>query len=506
MRCSISCKYLPWKGMRVYWGSLVKTSVLSLILLGLMGFLGASPVADSLRAELKKAYRDDLMLGVINAWLPKMVDEQDFRLIQGYWGRVDREGMDKWFEDKHLADPDDPLFHYLWLRTLCDMDEKLDGVETTITAHPDYYWAYRLLANEFSNCISISRSCFGGHYARERLDAKETIYRDMLLQGERIFGPDPVILSALGDYYLFNGDHDLTESIALKLAQSTEPFRANGFIYRLCDYLESAEPAKRVLPFLVARNIELGTYPPQDSLKRYNDGMMKAHYWAGQWTALDSLLTANPELKSNRDYRWVILPMLLNLGRVPEAIEVAREYVLQGYSLDTLIDYIRLDDDFEDDRWYEFEDMIPLYEEQARQKEKEQFEQNRLGRELPPLEIRDEAGNLIQLSDWLGKDLTVCFWVSWDEGGHHVFSLAPGESRPEQLIYVNGYDSTPERAKKLLSELAPDIPYYSIDDASLQRLGIGYLPTTIIIGPDGKLDYVYDEIEMFQGLREYSYD
>lgn len=506
MRCSISCKYLPWKGMRVYWGSLVKTSGLSFILLGLMGFLGASPVADSLRAELNKAYRDDLMLGVINTWLPKMVDEQDYRLILNYWGRADREGRDKWLKDKHLANPENPMFHYLWLRTLNDMDEKLDGVEAIITAHPDYYWAYRLLANEFANCISISRSCFGGHYARERLDAKELVYRDMLLQGERIFGPDPVILSALGDYYIFNGDDDLTESIALKLAQCIEPFRANGFIYRLCDYLESAEPAKRILPSLVARNIELGNYPPQDSLTKYNVGMMNGFYWAGEWTAMDSLLTANPELKSNRDYRWVILPMLLNLGRVPEAIEVAREYILKGYSVDTLLDNFKLDVDFEDDRWYEFEDMIPLYEEQARLKEQEQFEQNRLGTELPYLEIRDESGALISLSDWLGKDLTVCFWQSWDEGEYHVFSLAPGESRPEQLIFVNGYDSNPQRARKVLNELAPDMPYYSIDDASLQRLGARHLPYTIIIGPEGKLDYVYDEIEMFQGFREYSYD
>jgi hypothetical protein len=58
------------------------------------------------------------------------------------------------------------------------------------------------------------------------------------------------------------------------------------------------------------------------------------------------------------------------MGRVPEAVELARDYVVSGYDIDNILDYNRLDPDFDDPRWDEFEDKIPEYEALARQREK----------------------------------------------------------------------------------------------------------------------------------------
>jgi len=477
----------------------LKTLILLLCLQAGGLSLSASPVKETLRAELDLARRDDQIMAVIQSWLPRLVDEEDYRLIQNHWGWVDQAGRDKWFKDKHLANPDDPMFHYLWLRTLDHWDEALDGAEAIINAHPDYYWAYRLLASEFSTCLIISRASFGGHLARERLDAKEFIYRDMLLQGERIFGPDLHILSALGDYYDSNGDDDLLENITMKLAQSSEPFMAKGFIYQLCRY-KNADPARRILPAYVSNSIRLNKFPPQDSLRVYNAELMTALYAAEDWPALDSLLASDPGLKKDREYPYAALPMLLNLGRVPEAIELAKDLVLRGYDLDSMGVYSDLDPDFEDARWDEFEDRVPEYEELARQREKEKSEQQRLRLPLPELDIQDADGQALKLSDYLGQKLHLIFWASWDSSSKSQLQVYLEESVSDSsgvvTLLVNGYDSDPIRAQAQQKELGWEMPYLRIDDTSLERLGIKYLPAVIEIGPDGLLDYINDGTDL----------
>ena len=479
--------------------ALIKTLILLLCLQACVLSISASPVKEALRAELDLARRDDQIMAVIQSWLPRLVDEEDYRLIQNHWGWVDQAGRDKWFKDKHLANPDDPMFHYLWLRTLDHWDEALDGAEAIINAHPDYYWAYRLLASEFSTMLSISRASFGGHLAREKRAAKGSTYVAQLHQGERLFAFDPYILSALGDYYGGRGDWAMLESITLKLAQSSEPFMANGFIYQLCRY-KNADPARRILPAYVSNSIRLNKFPPQDSLKIYNAGLMTALHAAEDWPALDSLVASDPNLVKNRDYPYVAVPMLLNLGRVPEAIELAKDLVLRGYDLDSMGVYSDLDPDFEDARWDEFEDRVPEYEELARQREKEEFEQQRLRLQLPELDIQDANAVPLKLSDYLGQTLHLIFWASWNQRERGQLQVYLEESVSDSsgvvTLLVNGYDSDPIRAQAQQMELGWEMPYLRIDDASLERLGIKYLPAVIEIGPDGLLDYINDGTDL----------
>jgi len=481
------------------WNSTLAGLLLLCVFLGLCISLSASPVKDLAKPEFANARRDDQILSLVQAWLPQMVDEEDYRYIQGQWGWVDREAMQAWFHQRHLANPNDPMFHYLWLRTLDHWDEALDGAEAIINAHPDYYWAYRLLASEFSSMLSISRASFGGHLAREKRAAKDSSYVELFLQGERFFASDPYILSALGDYYAGRGEWALLEATTLKLAQSSEPFMANGLIYQLCRY-KDADPARRILPAYVSNSIRLNKFPPQDSLKIYNAALMTALHAAEDWPALDSLLASDSNLVKNRDYPYVALPMLLNRGRVPEAIELAKDLVLRGYDLNSMGVYSDLDPDFEDTRWDEFEDRVPEYEELARQREKEEFEQQRLRQQLPELDIQDANAEPLKLSDYLGQTLHLIFWTSWNQRERGQLQVYLEESVRDSsgvvTLLVNGYDSDPNRAQTAQKELGSGMPYFRIDDASLERLGIKYLPAVIEIGPDGLLDYVNDGTDL----------
>ncbi|MCB5268805.1 MAG: hypothetical protein PHU99_00420 [Candidatus Cloacimonetes bacterium] len=64
-------------------------------------------------------------------------------------------------------------------------------------------------------------------------------------------------------------------------------------------------------------------------------------------------------------------------------------------------------------------------------------------------------------------------------------------------LLVNGYDSDPIRAQASQMEFASEMPYYHIDDAGLETLGIKYMPGVMVIGPDGLLDFIDDASDFY---------
>ena len=473
--------------------------------------LTASPARAALRLELSQARRDDQILAVIQSWLPRLEDEKDYRELQDNWSMVDPTGCENWFQNMHQTNPDNPMFRYLWLRTLDRWDEALDGAEALITAHPDYYWGYRLLAIEYPAMLSISRSSFGGHVARERMDSKESLYVDLLIKGEKLFENEPYILYALGEYYMSHDKWVSLEATALKLAQNSDPLlKSIYFTNQLCRFLESAEPARRILPVYISNCITNNKFPPEDSLKNYNSRLMTALFAAEDWPALDSLLASDSTLVTNRNYPYVAVPMLLNLGRTPEAIELARDLINRGYSIDNLEIYQHYYPEFEDTLWGDFEDQVPEYEELAHQQEEARLEQERLRQELPQLNIQDANGNPLDLSSYMGQKVFLLVWASWDE---HCISQVRiwleedlEDSSEAVVLLVNGYDSDPARAQTVQSGFEPVLPYYRIDDASLELLDIKYLPAVIMISPDGMLDYLSDASPEVDWRQTYIFD
>ncbi|MEF3694463.1 MAG: hypothetical protein V3576_03855, partial [Candidatus Cloacimonadota bacterium] len=268
------------------------------------------------------------------------------------------------------------------------------------------------------------------------------------------------------------------------------------FTNQLCRFLESAEPARRILPVYISNCITNNKFPPEDSLKNYNSRLMTALFAAEDWPALDSLLASDSTLVTNRNYPYVAVPMLLNLGRTPEAIELARDLINRGYSIDNLEIYQHYYPEFEDTLWGDFEDQVPEYEELAHQQEEARLEQERLRQELPQLNIQDANGNPLDLSSYMGQRVFLFVWASWDD---HCISQVRiwleedlEDSSEAVVLLVNGYDSDPARAQTVQSGFEPVLPYYRIDDASLELLDIKYLPAVIMISPDGMLDYLSD--------------
>jgi len=101
----------------------------------------------------------------------------------------------------------------------------------------------------------------------------------------------------------------------------------------------------------------------------------------------------------------------------------------------------------------------------------------------------------------LGRLVSLYFWSSWNDYSIYqlgrIVETTAKDSTDSVVLYVNGYDSNPERAREKLEEIAPGMMYYSIDDESLSRLGIDGFPAWIEIGTDGLLYQIDGETSFY---------
>ncbi len=120
------------------------------------------------------------------------------------------------------------------------------------------------------------------------------------------------------------------------------------------------------------------------------------------------------------------------------------------------------------------------------------------GDSVPDLTIRTIEGSHISFGQQKGKIIVLAFWKQDDDKSSNMLTDLSRISREYQdkavtFLAINGDKASDEqiremaRAKKLTCLFAsdPDLATYS-------RLGILVLPTTLIIGPDGKVALIED--------------
>jgi hypothetical protein len=106
--------------------------------------LWASP-AQQLREKLQNAKDRAEQTALFRQYLPQISSLQDHRSLQALWARSDPEAMQDYYDELAKSNPQDPVYQYLRLRYL-NSSEQISGARHLLSEHPDFYWAYRLLA------------------------------------------------------------------------------------------------------------------------------------------------------------------------------------------------------------------------------------------------------------------------------------------------------------------------------------------------------------------------
>lgn len=117
------------------------------------------------------------------------------------------------------------------------------------------------------------------------------------------------------------------------------------------------------------------------------------------------------------------------------------------------------------------------------------------GQDAPVLELKDLNGADVKLSELKGKVVVLDFWATWCgpcvQLMPHVVEMNAKYKDKDVAIYGVNCGETPEKIKAFLEKKGFDLNILlDSDNATQKRFGISGIPTTIVVGKDGKVRFV----------------
>ena len=116
------------------------------------------------------------------------------------------------------------------------------------------------------------------------------------------------------------------------------------------------------------------------------------------------------------------------------------------------------------------------------------------GKTAPPLTLKDIQGSEYDLSRYRGKVVLVNFWATWCEPCRYEM---PSMQRLKEkladkafeLLAVN-VDEPEARVRRFVEETRFDLPVLlDVNKTVTRAWGVRVMPTTYIVGPDGRIRY-----------------
>ena len=120
------------------------------------------------------------------------------------------------------------------------------------------------------------------------------------------------------------------------------------------------------------------------------------------------------------------------------------------------------------------------------------------GDRVPNISIRTIDGNQISLDERKGKIIVLAFWKQDDDKSSKMLTDLSRISQEFQdkdvtFLAINGDKASDQQIREMALAKEPTCLFASDPDlTTYSRLGILVLPTTLIVGPDGKLAFIQD--------------
>ena len=117
------------------------------------------------------------------------------------------------------------------------------------------------------------------------------------------------------------------------------------------------------------------------------------------------------------------------------------------------------------------------------------------GSTAPEFSIPDQNGDTIRLSDFKGKEITLCFWASWDKKSVKTAQEYLTENTDRQIILIS-LDSNREQWLQAIKfhrlENAVNLSdFKSWESITAKLYGVKVVPTFIEISEDLKIDRIF---------------
>ena len=118
------------------------------------------------------------------------------------------------------------------------------------------------------------------------------------------------------------------------------------------------------------------------------------------------------------------------------------------------------------------------------------------GQPAPELSLPDIDGNHVTLKDHLGKTVLIVFWSTWCSrcSEELTFLRETFAGRDDVEVLLVNQDSEKAAPRDKIAEMRNRLalPFHVIMDSGLvlwDRFGINALPTSVVVGKDGRIVY-----------------
>lgn len=370
----------------------------------------------------------------------------ELRSLQNYWLQVQPQSCQDWFHAKHQAQPKNPEFEYLWLRSLADPGLQISKSRQFIIKNPKFYWGYRLFANSYSQILLDPNA---SSELREDIGLNLKSDRDILDKGLTHWPGDDYILLALFHQHSALGEDELAEKQILKL---TDPEVIEANFHHVFEFIEDTGRLlsfEKLFPTAVSLAISKGEIAASDSLAYYQIYWLEALKKARAWDRMKAYLDEWQELKAHPENLRTRILMHLGLNEKTEALTLLEQALTSGHiiypeaasdvayaGLQSLPDFAMLMIAAKED----WDAKRPLRREKVLQ------ERTAIPASLESLKLLD--GSSLDIKNLEGKLLILDFWARWCEPCLHSLSRLrkwSKDNKDVELLAVNVWENPLER-------------------------------------------------------------
>ena len=116
-----------------------------------------------------------------------------------------------------------------------------------------------------------------------------------------------------------------------------------------------------------------------------------------------------------------------------------------------------------------------------------------LPEQAPAFTVMDLQGHAVSLSDFAGQTVVLNFWATWcgpcriEAPSFAAFARA----HPDVPVLGMAVDGPPHKVRKVARDLGMTYPILQADGPTVEAYRVGALPTTVVVGPDGRVQWVH---------------
>ncbi len=446
--------------------------------------------------RIQSAPTAEAALPVIAEYLEKMADLDDFRVLQNYWMRADREACRAHFLRLHQQQAQDPMYHYLWLRTLDDSLQQLRGAREVINGSPQFYWGYRLFSTAYAQLLTDADAP-----AAAQTDIRQHLNSDnaLLRQGLGYYPRDEYLHLALFHYHNSQAQIDEAESQLLGLL---DPLAIEANYGQIRDFVLDTGRTRAfevLYPRMLSGAIERGDVDSADSLDIYQYSYLHLLSELREWDRMWAYFEAWPALKVMD--KTLPLRIEMQLGR--QDLQTALNLLEGGLAAEILsFPEVEANPLYEPlralPRWTEVMSLARKNWEQSRTQRKNAALAAKTAKPAPLWELPDQNGDPVRLTDLRGQIVILDFWASWCSPCLKTMPILDAwlKAHPDsgvRIFAINIWETSPDQdfIRALMREKGYAMTLLFGDSDLPRAYGFTGIPYIVVIDPQGRIAYEY---------------